>query len=172
MPKSLADGNLRFVALTEKPADPTAPTITELNAGIDLSASILESDFTWGATSSDTVSEKSIADEGNATTFAASNYQASITLFRMFDTETGQPDETEDVAFQTVKAKGTSFYGYLRESGKKATDPWAAGDEVDGLLVITDTPQRPTNAGGFIKRTVPLGPQKGFIGAIVAAAAG
>lgn len=167
MPKSLADGNRRFVVLTTAPADPFHPTVAELTAGIDMSDSILESDFSWGPTGSDTVSEKSLAAEGNATTFGASNYQASITLFRYYDDETGQPDLTEDVAFQTVKTKGTQFYGYLRESGKKATDAFVAGDELDGLLVVTDTPQRPSDAGGFIKRTIPLGPQKGFPGATV-----
>ncbi|GAW54746.1 hypothetical protein [Nocardioides sp. PD653] len=163
MPKSLADGHVKLTILTDEPANPAAPTASELNAGIDFSCAVLASDFNWSATDSDKVAERALCDTSNKNAIAASNFQAGLTLFRMFDAVTGAVDETEDEAFQTVKAKGTTVWGYVRENGKLATAAWAAGDEIAlGLEVLTDNPQRPQNAGGYIKRRVPLEPQKGW----------
>ena len=62
--------------LTTKPANPAAPTATELNAGIDLSCDVMASDFTWGATDSDKVAEKALCVENNANALGASNFAA------------------------------------------------------------------------------------------------
>lgn len=162
MPKSLADGHVKLTILTTEPANPAAPTAAELNAGIDFSCAVLASDFTWSATDSDKVNEKPLCTENNANAIAADNFQAGLTLFRMFDSTTGAVDETEDVAFQTVKAKGTTVWGYVRENGKLATADWATGDEIAlGLEVQTDNPQR-MPAGGYIKRRIPMEPQRGW----------
>lgn len=168
--KSLADGHLKLTLLTTKPVDPFAPTAAELNAGKDVSCAVLASDFTWSAADSDKVNEKSLCTDNNANAIGASNYQAGLTIFRYFDDEDGTVDVTADVAYQTVKAKGTTVYGYLREDGKKSGAAWAAGDEAFYLENITDTPQRPQNAGGYIKRRVPMEPQNG--GYVTVAAGG
>lgn len=163
MPKSLADGHSKLTILTEAPADPDAPTAAELNAGIDVSCAVLASDFTWSAADSDKVNEKALCTTNNANSIGASNFTAGLTLFRYFDAGTGAVDETEDEAFQALKVKGTTVWGYLRENGKLATVAWAAGDEIVlGLEVQTDVPQRPQNAGGYIKRRVPMEPQNGW----------
>jgi hypothetical protein len=163
MPRSLADGHSKLTLLITEPADPAKPTAAELNAGIDVSCDVLASDFTWSAGDSDKVNEKALCTTNNANSIGASNFTAGITLFRRFDVATGAVDEAEDVAFQTVKAKGTTVWGYLRENGKLATQAWAAGDEIVlGLEVQTDVPQRPANAGGYIKRRVPMEPQNGW----------
>ena len=73
MPRVLADGKTKFTILTTKPANPEAPTATELNAGIDLSASVLASDFNWSNADSDRVAEKALADSGNSNAIGASN---------------------------------------------------------------------------------------------------
>lgn len=163
MPKSLADGHSKLTFCTDKPADPGNPTAAELNAGIDASEAILASDFNWSATDSDKVNEKALADTSNANALSASNFQAGVTAFRMFDADTGAVDETEDEVFQALKVKGTELWGYLRETGKLASAAWATGDEIVlGLHVVTDNPQRPSNAGGYIKRRVPMEPQEGW----------
>lgn len=161
MPKSLADGHTKFTILLDEPADAAAPTVAELNAGIDASCNILDSDFTWSAGDSDKVAERALCDVNNANALGAGNYQAGITPFRQFDAGTGAVDVVEDAVFQAVMAKGTRFWGYVRRNGKLATAAWAAGDEIPlGLEVITDTPQE--IKGGFIKYRVPLEPQKGY----------
>lgn len=163
MPRSLADGRTKLTFLTTKPADPEKPTPTELNAGLDFSCDVLSSDFTWGATDSDKIAEKALCSTSNANALGASNYQAGITVFRYFDATTGMPDATEDAKFEAVQEKGTTLWGYARRTGKLATDPWASGDEYYlGLEVVTDSPQPPSDLGGYIKYRVPMEPQRGW----------
>lgn len=158
MPRSLADGRTKFTILTTAPADPAAPTITELNAGIDASCNILASDFTWGATDSDKVGEKALCATNNANSIGASNFSAGVTPFRYFDSETGASATDEgDAVFQALKAKGTPLWCYARKTGKLATDTWAADDEIYlGAEVITDEPQPPSDLGGYVKYRVPM----------------
>lgn len=171
MPRSLADGKTKFSILTTEPADPAAPTITELNAGIQAAANILASDFTWGATDSDTVGERSLADKNNANALSASNYTAGITVFRYFDDTTGAVDPAEDTVFAAGKEKGTELWCYARKDGKDAGDAWVAADEIYlGGLVITDEPQPPSDLGGYIKFRIPMQMQTAY--PFIAAAAG
>jgi len=171
MPRSLADGKTKFSILTTAPANPAAPTITELNAGIQAAANILASDFTWGATDSDTVAERSLADKNNVNALAASNYTAGITVFRYFDETTGAPDVTEDALFAAVQDKGTELWCYGRRTGKDATTAWVAADEIFlGGMVITDEPQPPSDLGGYIKARIPMQMQAAY--PYIAAAAG
>lgn len=161
MPRSLADGHTKFTILTTKPANPAAPTVTELAAGIDASCRILMSDFTWSAADSDTVDEKALCDTGNASGLGASNWEGSITPFRYF-TAGGAADPVEDAVFAAIKAKGTTLWCYARETSKLSTDVWAAGDEIYlGGEVTTDTPKKPESTG-YIKRPTRLLFQKGY----------
>lgn len=157
MPRSLADGHIKFTILTAEPANPDAPTATELNAGIDAECNILSSDFLFGATDSEKVAEKALCVKNNANALGASNYQAGVTPFRYFDATSHNAHSTEDAVFAALKEKGTELWAYARENGKDATDPWATGDEIYlGARVLTDTPQPPSDRGGFIKRRVPM----------------
>lgn len=173
MPRSLADGKTKFTILTTKPANPAAPTVAELEAGIDASCNVLSSDFTWGATDSDKVAEKALCVENNANSLGASNYQAGFTPFRYFDATTGAPDPTADEVFETAKVKGTTLWGYARRTGKKATEAWAADDEIFlGAEIVTDEPQPPSDMGGFIKYRVPAEVQSAYPFIKVAAGGG
>lgn len=169
MPKTLADARTRLVALTTKPANPAAPTVTELTAGIDLSCRILKSDYRLSPVASDTVPDTELCSEGNAVTFGASNYEGSVTPFRYL-TEAGKADALNDIAWDALKEKGTELWLYERE-GPKYDAAWAAADEVDGYEVVTDNPQKPSDRAGFIKRVVPLGVQRAWLGSAVAAGA-
>ena len=162
MPRSLADGKTKFTIHTAKPADPAAPTATELEAGIDVSCNILASDFTWGAADSDKVAEKALCDVGNANAIGASNFTAGITLWRYFDAAGGF-DTEEDAGFEALKRKGTTVWGYARKTDKASTEAWEAGDEIYlGAEVVTDEPQPPSDTGGYIKWRVPMEPQRGY----------
>lgn len=162
MPRTLADGKTKFTILTTAPADPAAPTVTELEAGIDVSCHILSSDFTWGATDSDKVAEKALCDVGNANAIGASNFQAGVTMWRYFDASGGF-DETEDAGFEALKTKGTTLYGYARRTDKGAREAWATGDEIFlGAEVVTDEPQPPSDLSGYIKWRVPMEVQRGY----------
>ena len=157
MPRSLADGHTKFTICTTKPVDPKNPTVTELNAGIDASCRVMASDFTWGAADSDKVQEKALCDDNNANAFGPGNYAAGITPFRYFDATTKNGHATEDAVFAAVKTKGTELWCYARKTAKKSTEAWAADDEIYlGAYVVTDTPQPPSELGGYIKTRVPL----------------
>lgn len=163
MPRSLADGKTKFTICTTKPALPGSPTITELNAGIQAAANILASDFTFGATDSDKVAERSLADKNNANALSASNYSAGVTAFRYFDAVTGVVAPSEDTLFTALKAKGTELWCYARRTGKDATAAWVATDEIFlGAKVITDGPTPPSDLGGYIKFRVPMEVQEAY----------
>jgi len=156
MPKSLAQGHTKLAILTTSPANPAAPTTTELNAGISSAARVLDSDFTWSAGDSDKVQEKSLADTTNVNALGASNYNAGLTLFRYFNAGTGVPDATEDSLFTAMKTKGTNLWIYARKDGKLESAAWATGDDIYlGGAVITDTPQAQDNTG-YVKNRIPL----------------
>jgi hypothetical protein len=161
--RSLADGHVKLILLTTKPVNPAAPTVSELTAGIDISCNVLASDFAFGPTDSDKVNEKALCTTGNANSLGPGNYEAGVTFFRYFDTTTGAPDATADAGFIAVKAKGTTVWLYARESGKLATAAIAAAQELYfGAEVVTDSPQKPSDGGGWIKRRVPMEVQNGW----------
>ena len=78
MAKMIADGKTKFTILTAAPANPEAPTATELNAGIDISCDVLASNFTWGAGDSNTVSEQALCDETAAEVMTSSVWELSL----------------------------------------------------------------------------------------------
>lgn len=166
----LADGKTKFTILTTKPANPAAPTATELNAGIDLSCDILQSDFTWGATDSEKIPEKALCDEGNANAIGASNYEGGFTLWRKFAAGGGF-DEASETGWAAVKVKGATLWGYARQMDKPSTDLWASTDEIYlGGEFINDTPQKQEGTG-FIKYRTPVEIQRGYPFIAVAAGA-
>jgi hypothetical protein len=169
MPRVLADGHIKFTILTTAPANPAAPTITELNAGLDLSCKVLTEGFSWGATDSDKVAEKALCDIANANSLGASNYALGFTIFRYY-LVAGGVDTTADAGFAAVKVKGTTLWGYTRKSSKFATDAWAAADEIPlGAEFAVDSLQDP-GGGGWIKYRVPCENQRAY--PWIAAAAG
>lgn len=171
MPRSLADGRTKFTILVVEPVNPEAPTAAELNAGIDASCNILQSDFNWTATDSEKVAEKALCDQNNSNAIGAGNYNVGFTVWRYFDATTLDADAVADAVFDAVRAKGTEFWGYARETAKESTADWVAGDEIYlAGRVLSDNPQRPEN-GGFIKRRIPLEMQSAYDDIVVAAGA-
>lgn len=161
MPRVLADGRTKFVILTTAPANPAAPTATELNAGIDLSCKVLTEGFTWGATDSDKVAEKALCETGNANVFGASNFAAAFTLWRYY-LAGGGVDAAADAGFAAVKVKGVTLWGYARKTDKLATAAFATADEIYlGAEFTVDLLQDP-GAGGWLKWRVPCEVQRGY----------
>jgi len=153
MPRSLAEAKTKFTILTTAPADPAAPTVAELEAGMDASCRVLLSDFTFGADASETIEEKALCTQGSAQTLGSSNHSASFTLFRYFKAGTAEAETTAgaDDIFQAIKTKGTQVWLYSRKGDKLATDAWEAGDEIYcAIQGIMDVPQQ-TEIDGYIK---------------------
>lgn len=162
MPTSLAKGKTKVAILSAKPADPKAPTLTELNAGIDAACRIVSGGYNVGPQASETVDESPLCVELNVQALGASNYTAEFDIFRYFDEETGAPETADsgdggdigDALYQALKTKGTRFWLAERETGKKSTDEWAADDEVNVYEIVVDNPQKPGDQGGYIKRHI------------------
>lgn len=160
MPKSLADGHSKIAILTTKPANIFNPTAGELNGGIQAACRILASDWNFSATDSDKVAEKAKCDVNNVNALGPSNFTTAMTIFRFFNAGTGLPDAVEDALFTACKVKGTTLWIYERENGLLETVAWASGQDIHlGGEVLTDEVQNPQNAGGYVKRRIPMEPQ-------------
>lgn len=154
MPKTLADGRTLLTALTEKPADMSAITVAELEAGQKISCRILKSDFSLGPTGSATITETELCKTGEGQAHGLSAAAGTITVFRYLDAD-GKADPEEDYAWDLTKAKGTQLW-LVRRDGPIESKPWEAGDEYSAFEVTTDDPQYPSDTGGYIKRTLNL----------------
>jgi len=158
--KVAADGKKKFTLLTAAPAAATRiPTVTELNAGIDISCAVLDSDANWTSTASDRFNEKPACTKGNSQALGASNYDTALTFLREYLEAGGADTVGDDKGYAAVRVKGTTSWIYLRESDKDSTEDWAAGDIIDlGGEVVSDAPMRVNNDGN-IKRRIEFLPQ-------------
>lgn len=163
--KTLADGREKWTVLTTKPAAPTALKLADLTAGIDASCQIAKNGSRISATASDTVSDPALCSDTNAQAFGASNYEGSIAPFRLLDPVTGAYATADNTVMEAVALKGTTLWIAVRE-GPKATTAWAVGDDYELYEVLTDNPQRPSEAGTYIKRNVPLAVQQNWSGKV------
>lgn len=153
--KKLMSPNSKIVWVDEDGVDdPDAPTVTEMNAGIDISAAIARG-YTLNPTASDTDNSASIVDEGNVDNRGNTNYEASLTLFE----EADNADSTSAYLIATGLFEVAGARGYLyRRIGKKAALPFIATDKVEGFFVESDNPQTVDGGdnGGPIQMTVPF----------------
>lgn len=143
MPRVLANGKTKLTFLTTAPADPKAPTATELNDGIDMSCAVLTGDFEFGAAESAVLESKGLCAKNNEQRRGTGNHTAAMSIWRYW-AEEGGPDETgEDEGFQAIKAGGTYIWIYARRTDKDSDEEWAEGDEIFlGGLWQSDTPQQ------------------------------
>ncbi len=154
--RTLAAGRRKITILTTEPANPEAPTVTELNAGIQCLGRVLAQDFMFGATNSDTFAERALDEENNSNAFGPGNYQFGMSVWRHFDETGASAPEAGDDVYQALKSKGAEVWVYERWTSKRAVEPWAATDEINlGARVLVDTAQQPSDDAGYIKRRIP-----------------
>ena len=171
--KTLADGRIALVALTTKPVDMSAPTLTEITAGKHLECQIMKSDYKLGSTGSSTVQEQEMCKTGDGNAPGPASYEGSLTVFRYLDPATGKPAAggEDDDAWELLKTPGTHLWIIEREGPKKEI-PFASGDEVAVYEILTGHPTKPDDRfSGYIKRTVTLFVQDADEDATVAAGA-
>lgn len=157
--RTLMDGRLKVTILTTKPADPLAPTLTELEAGIDATCDLAKAGTRFSATASDTIADARLCDEANTNALGASNYEAAMAVFWLLDPETGAYSAADNPTFEAIREKGATVWPVLRE-GPSAKEDWAVGDLGELWEFVSDNPQRPTETSGYIKRIVPGQGQK------------
>lgn len=173
-PRTLAEKRIKLVIMSVKPKNLKAPTIAELNAGIDASCRIAASDFRLTPTASSTISDGALCEGAEIQVPGSSQYEANITPFRIFDPE--KPDRADsvgDAVFQALKVKGTTVWLAKRHTGKRYDDPWEVGGELEVYEAITDDRQDPSDLNsGYIKKIIPLLVQNAELDAVVAANTG
>lgn len=157
MPLTLADGRDRLVIFTTKPVDLDAITAAECALAINASPLINKPDFKLTPTTSDTVPDQPLSSSGNATTYGASNYDASMTVLRFLDAN-GAAVTLEDILWAAVGVKGVRIWLAYRK-GPKSAVAMANLDRYTWYEAITDTPQEPSDRAGYIKQVIPLGVQ-------------
>ena len=136
-------------------ADPSKPTVAELNAGTNISCAI-QTGYTLGFTDSDTDDSKTICDEGNVQNRGFANYEASLSAFR-------DPLSASPTVFTTFRNifKDGRVTGYLvSRQGKKASVAYTVDDYISLFKVTSDYMQESGgDNGGPVSVTVPFGQQ-------------
>ena len=166
-PRTL-DGLERVRVSTTRPDNPGALTAVEADEFVTIECHILKSDFRLSPTASDTISDSLLCTVGNAVSYGASNYEGTVSPVRFLD-EDGLPDPENDIAWDLFKQKGTRLWILVSE-GPAHTEAFASGQEYDLYEVVTDSPQKPSDRAGWIKRTVPLGVQNAWLNRTIASA--
>lgn len=160
--KTLADGKTKLAILTTAPADPSAPTATELNGGIDGSCIVAKNGTRISATASDAVSDPALCASTNSTVFGASNFEGTVAPFLYLDESTGAYSAGDNAAVEALTPKGSEVWLYMR-TGPDYSQSWASGDLITvGVHAITDNAQEPTETGVYVKWNIPLGVQNGW----------
>ena len=79
-------------------------------------------------------------------------------MFRFWDKENpGKADAAGDALFSALRVKGSPGVFFIRYTGKKWDEDWAAGDEYQAFVVTSDNWSMPDNPHeGYMKATVPL----------------
>jgi hypothetical protein len=172
-PRTFAEQNWKITVLTAPPTESLgALTVTTLEAGMDASCRVAQEGTRFAATASETLNQPAVCEPSSASVPSRSNFEASMSVFRYFDAETGQSDPEGDILFQAAKIKGTPLYVVERLTGKDWDEPWAAGDEYSVFAVTTDNWQRQSDpANGYIHVTIPLTVQDAELNGVVAGAA-
>ena len=144
MAKMLSDAR-RKLAWVPTIADPSAPTVAELEAGIDISCLVTANNFQLGATGENAIDDPALCAEGNDQAPGRKTYAAAMDFYRWTET-------LEDVAWAAFQDSGESGYLVMRIGEDYRTD-WTAAQEVQVYEALTGTPMllTPDAAGGFEK---------------------
>ena len=166
--KTLADQNIKIAMLTSVPTDLSAIPLATLTAAKDVSCLLAASGTRFSATASETIADPATCESANTHVFGASNYEASASPFWYLDATTGKYAAADNAAYEALRQKGSRVVFVLRE-GPRYDVAWATGDTYEAFEVITDNPQRPTEAGGWVKRNIPMATQRAELHGVVAA---
>ena len=157
-PRTFAEQNRKITFLSVPPADLSAITVTELEAGLDATCRVAIDGTDFRPSASEKITDPAVCEPTGAEVPGASKYEATVAPFRFFDEENpGKADTEGDALFSALRVKGTPGTFVIRHVNKKWDEPWAADDEYQAYVVVADNwqPQQ-DQAQGYIKTSVPL----------------
>lgn len=166
-PKMLNTAN-RKLAWVPTLADPGNPTVTEANAGIELSCLVTAANYAFGITGNEKITDPSACDDIEASVPGRATVEAGMDFFRF-------KEKADDIGWSTFTGKGIPGYlleriGQIDEGERQEEVPFAATDEVQVLSALTTDPknQSPSTAG-YEKFRMDFEPQRHWPRAVVAA---
>ena len=146
-----ADKNIRISVMTVAPADMGAPTVAELEAGLDATCVFAINGTRFSAAASDTVTDPVFCEGVNSST-------------KQYSVE-------DNEIFEAMRVKRSKVWVAFRP-GPAWDAEWAAADMLSGIFEFeTDNPQEPTDYTGDIKVVIPGQVKRGRTWVPVAAAA-
>lgn len=130
----------------------SAPTLTELSAGRDLTC-LMVSTYEVRMDGSDTTSERAVCEDSNVDAPTMKNYMGRFELFRQWD-DSLSAWETSDV-LQWLEYKELGFF--VRRLGLAYDAAYATGQQVEVYKFMADESQVMGGTGqGYLKATVPM----------------
>lgn len=118
-------------------ANYASPTVTELNAGTNLSKAISWNSFSFKLNSSTTTNDPSLADAANVTDRGAIQYGGNMSFY--YPGPGTLSTDSYQLAYAALSQPRVVGYIVLRVDGNKpTTQAYAAGDIVHVFLVETD----------------------------------
>lgn len=154
MARLLAEQRERWVILDEKPADPEAPTVAELTAGVRAEC-FFTTNTRLSATGSQTVNEASLCDSASAQRPSTRQWEGSLEVFRDLDPATGLPVAGGEAIFDALNAYGEKVW-LTRLRGPMYTEAIASGQPQTTFEVVLDAAQDPSDRSGSFKAVFPV----------------
>lgn len=130
IPSTPADGNIKTVVVTTL-ADPSKPSVTELQGGIDISCYITLGGFAYTTSQATISDQRECSDQDYQRPGRKSVSDASVTVIDNTNSELA--DEYNKAV--TAMAEGKTGY-IVRRRGLPAADEWAADQKVTVIPVI------------------------------------
>lgn len=147
VPSTPADGRIRTVIVNTL-ADPDAPTVTELNGGVDISCYITLGGFAFTTSQATITDQRECTDQDYQTPGRKSISDASITVI---DNTNSELEEESNKAV-TAMAEGTTGY-IVRRRGLPAADAWETGQTVSVIPVIFGEKQMVAQEENSVQRS-------------------
>lgn len=143
--------------ITDEAAFLATPTDAQILGGVELTPAIAWDGYELGATDSNKIDDKGIADKSNAQVRGFAQFSGGLTFFRGITSETtGAYAE----AFDTFKAATDArVNGYLVQRVAQGNGPVAAGDVVSVFKFIADAVMDNTEGEDSVKFMVKFQPQ-------------
>lgn len=163
MAKKMLNPNTTIVVIDEDLVTDIENIDAELlnSSAVNISCAIVRG-YTLNPTDSDTDDSASICDSGNVENRLYDNYEGELTMFR--DANVLDNTSVFNEAFAYFREPDRRFW-VIRRVGKRNTEPFVNGDEVEAFLFANDR-TRSVDGGddGPIQFTVPLLQQGTYTG--------
>lgn len=149
-------GNRRIkvaIGLLSSIANKAAPTVTELNALLDVTEAVRWDGFDFGMDASDQIDDRSLADDAAATIRGFAQFGGGMPFFFPKVTDTGSILRQ---TFNLLKTQRTALVVVERIGYKDFTGAFAAGDNINVYAVMNDGYTPDTEGDGGYAYTMNL----------------